>query len=234
MRRLTILVWALIPALVCGCSATRRSGMPIEESGFLSDYSLLSHTDDAIPGDFGPRPELRYINPNADWNRYKKILIDPIVFFRSADIEPPPEAQTLLNYAYAELREVLGRDYEIVDSLGPGTMRITIAFTRFGARNVTMDTISTWVPFGRALAEIQGLTFGKPSFVGYAKVEIKVTDAETGELVYAALDKRVGGKTLKDFDSWSDVRAAMDFWAELARFRFCLVRGGTDCVPPGG
>jgi len=206
--------------------------MPIEASGFLSDYALLSHTDDVIPGDFGPRPELRYINPEVDWAHYNKIFIDPIVFFRSPDIEPPPEAQTLLNYAYAELRKELGRDYEIVDSMRAGSMRLTTAFTRFGARNVTMDTISTWIPFGRALAEIQDLKLGKPSFVGYAKVEFKITDVETGELLLAALDKRVGGKTLKDFDSWTDVRAAMDYWAKLARFRLCLLRGGADCVPP--
>ncbi len=208
--------------------------MPIEESGFLSDYTLLSHTDDVIPGDFGPRPELRYINENTDWNRYDKIFIDPIVFFRSPDIEPPAEAQTLLNYAYAELREELGRDYEVVDTPEPGALRITAAFTRLGERNVTMDTISTWVPFARAFAEIQDLTFGSPSFVGYAKMEVKYLDAETGELLLAALDKRIGGKTLKDFDSWTDVRAAMDYWAQLARFRLCLLRGGADCVRPGG
>ena len=156
------------------------------------------------------------------------------MFFRSPDIEPPPEGQTLLNYAYAELREELGRDYEIVDSPGTGTLRITVAFTRLGSRNVTLDKFSTWVPFARAVSEIKGLAAGKPTFVGYAKVEVKFSDAETGEILLAALDKRVGGKTLKDFDSWTDVRAAMDYWAELARFRLCLLRGGTDCVAPKG
>ena len=62
MRKDIALVIALIPMIASGCGATRRSGLPIEASGFLSDYSLLSETDDAIPGDSGPRPRLRYIN----------------------------------------------------------------------------------------------------------------------------------------------------------------------------
>ena len=44
------------------------------------------------------------------------------------------------------------------------------------------------------------------------QAEGKITDAETGTLLSAAMDKRVGGKTFKDFDIWSDVRAAVDYW----------------------
>jgi len=50
----------------------------------------------------------------------------------------------------------------------------------------------------------------------------------------AAMDKRVGGKTFKDFDSWSDVRAVVDYWVKLTVFRLCLLRGESDCKPPTG
>jgi hypothetical protein len=227
-----IFATALALILAAGCSATRRSGMSIEESGFLTDYSRLSETDSTIPGDSGPRPRLHYINTDADWAAYNKVLVDPIIFFSSEDVEPHPEIQILLNYFWAELRKELNQDYELVDTPQPGTLRITIALTRAGERNVTLDTVSTYVPFGRALAELQGITKGKPSFVGYAKVEAKFTDAETGTLMSAAMDKRVGGKSIKDFNSWSDVRAAVDFWAKLIVFRLCRLRGELDCNPP--
>ena len=230
----TIFVIALISILGAGCSATRESGMPIEQSGFLCDYSLLSETDSTIPGDFGPRPRLRYINPDADWAGHKKVLVDPVIFFSSKDVEPPREVQILLNYFWAKLRENLKRDYKLVDSPQPETLRVTIALTRAGERRVTLDTISTYVPFSRALAELQGITHGKPTFVGYAKVEAKLTDAETGTLLGAAMDKRVGGKTFKDFDSWSDVKAAVNYWVKLVVFRLCLLRGEFDCKPPTG
>jgi hypothetical protein len=230
----TIFVIALASIVAAGCSATRKSGMPIEESGFLCDYSLLSETDSAIPGDFGPRPKLRYINPDADWAGHKKVLVDPVTFFSSKDVKPPREVQILLNYFWAELREELKRDYELVDSPQPATLRLTIALTHAGERRVTLDTISIYVPFSRALTELQGITHGKPSFVGHAKAEAKMTDAATGTLLLAAIDKRVGGKTFKDFDSWSDVRAVVDYWVKLTVFRLCLLRGESDCKPPTG
>lgn len=229
-----IFLIALMSIIVSGCGKTRKSGLPIEKSGFLTDYSLLTETDSTIPGDAGPRPSLRYINPEADWADYRKVLIDPITFFASKDVEPPREVQLLLNYFWAELREELKQDYELVDTPQAATMRITIALTRAGERKVKLDTISIYVPISRALVEMQGIKKGKPAFVGYAKVEAKITDAETGNLLAAAMDKRVGGKTFKDFDSWSDVKAAMDYWAKLIVFRLCLLRGANDCIPPKG
>ena len=229
--RWSVLFVALTYIFAAGCSATRDSSLPIEESGFLTDYSLLSETDSEIPGDSGPKPRYRYINPDADWAAYDKALVDPVIFFASEDIEVPNEVQTLLNYFWAEMREELKQDYELVESSQPGTLRITAALTRAGERDVTMDTISTWVPFARAWAEMQSIS-GKPTGVGYAKLEIKFSDAETGTLLGASMDKRVGGKTIKDFDSWSDVRAAVDYWAKLLVFRLCLLNNESDCAPP--
>jgi hypothetical protein len=230
---LALLIVALASILAAGCSTTRGTNTPIEESGFLTDYSLLDKADNHIDGDSGPKPRYRYVNPDADWAAYDKALVDPVLFFASDDIEVPKEVQTLLNYFWAEIREELKQDYELVESSQPGTLRITIALTRAGERNVTMDTISTWIPFARAWAEMQAVS-GKPTGVGYAKVELKFTDAETGTLLGASMDKRVGGKTFKDFDSWSDVRAALDYWTKLLVFRLCLVRGDSDCPAPAG
>ena len=227
-----IFVIALVSILAVGCSKTRKSGMSIDQSGFLADYSLLSETNSAIPVGLGQRAKFEYISPDVDWAGYTKVLVDPVTFFASRDVKPPREIQIILNYFWAELREELKQDYELVDSPQAETMRFTIALTRAGKRSVTLDTISIYVPISRALAELQGITRGKPSFVGYAKVEAKFTDAETGALLGAAMDKRVGGKSFKDFDSWSDVRAAVDYWAQLLVFRLCLLRGDSDCKPP--
>ena len=230
----TIFVIALTSIVAVGCSSTRKSGMLIEESGFLSDYSLLRETDSATGGDAGPRTKFEYINPDVDWAGHQKVLVDPVTFFASKDVEPPREVQIILNYFWAELREELEQDYELVDSPQPETMRITVALTRAGERSVKLDTISTYVPLSRALAELKGIKRGKPAFVGYAKVEGRITDAETGTFLAAVMDKRVGGKTFKNFDTWSDVRAALDYWAEHLAFRLCQLRGESDCKPPSG
>ena len=99
MRIRTIFMMIFISALTSiigtGCGATRKSGLPIEKSGFLTDYSHLTETDSKIPGDAGPRPRLRYINPEVDWAGYRKVLVDPVTFFASKDVKPPREVQVL-------------------------------------------------------------------------------------------------------------------------------------------
>lgn len=218
--------------LVAGCGKTRTTDLPVEPSGFLTDYSVLSDTQSEIPGDAAPQPRLLYVNFEVDWNTYDKAMVDPVVFFTSEDVDVPEGVQQLLNYFSAELREELKKDYELVQFPQPGTLRIRTALTRAGKRNVTLDKMSTWLPFGRAWAELKGIE-GKPTGVGYAKVEIEFTDTETGELLAAALDKRVGGKSVqKDFKSWSDVRAASDYWAKSIVYRLCLLRNRTNCKLP--
>ena len=74
---------------------------------------------------------------------------------------------------------------------------------------------------------------GKPGFVGEASIEAKLTDAETGELLAAGVDRRSGGKRLKKgFGTWDDVNAIMRFWAKQAAYRLCLLRKDTNCVKP--
>ncbi|MGH8517645.1 MAG: DUF3313 family protein [Panacagrimonas sp.] len=66
-----------------------------------------------------------------------------------------------------------------------------------------------------------------------ASAEFKITDAQTGELLGAGVDRRAGGKTLKKgFSSWADVEGAFQYWAERLRYRLCKERGGADCVAP--
>ncbi len=109
---------------------------------------------------------------------------------------------------------------------------MSIAFTRLGNRNVTLDTVSTYVPQLRLVSEAKNVFTGKPSFVGEAAFEGRLTDAHTGELLGAAVDKRVGGKTIKNMDSWLDVKNAIDYWVESFAYNSCTLRKGTDCKAP--
>lgn len=102
---------------------------------------------------------------------------------------------------------------------------------------MVLDVISTVPAPMNVLAletRLQGLVTGKPSFVGEASIESRIRDAQTGEVLGAAVDRRVGGKTLdaESFNSWGDVYEALAFWAKQARFRLCRERGEETCVPP--
>ena len=127
------------------------------------------------------------------------------------------------------LHERLSKHYTMVNVPESSSLRISIAFIRLGERNVTLDTISTYWPMGRVLAEATAGVTGKPSFVGEAAFEGKITDAISGELLGAAVDRRVGGKSIKNFDDWKDVKAASDLWAKNLAFRLCTLRGEEGC-----
>jgi hypothetical protein len=217
-------VGVLIVILCVSCGAT-RGGREVEGRGFLGDYSRLSENpEDGV--------DLRYIATGVDWESYDKVLLDPVQFWRSADVEAglsPDDAQALADYFYGVLRKSLSKDYAMVNAPESGTLRVSIVFIRLGERNVTLDTISTYWPIGRVLSEAAGGVTGKPSFVGEAAYEGKITDATSGELLGAAVDARVGGKAIKDFGDWTDVRAASDVWANNLAFRLCKLRGDEGC-----
>jgi hypothetical protein len=74
---------------------------------------------------------------------------------------------------------------------------------------------------------------GKPAFVGEATVEAKVTDARTGELLAAGIDRRVGGDKIEaSVDSWNDVNKILELWSKYFRFRLCKMRGERECTLP--
>lgn len=165
------------------------------------------------------------------------MLIDPVTVWLAPDSNlaeiPADERQQLANSLHTKLVEALQSDYEIVSTPGAGVMRLSAAITEAEKRMVALDTISTVYPAARVLSQVKSMATGTQSFVGEASAEFKITDAQTGELLGAGVDRRAGGKTLeKGFSRWADVEGAFQYWAERVRYRLCKERGGANCVAP--
>ena len=62
------------------------------------------------------------------------------------------------------------------------------------ASSPVRNVVSSVVPIGIGISAISGAATGKQTGVGEISAEFKVTDALTGELLGAAVDRRVGGK----------------------------------------
>ena len=219
----------LIASLCLACAATKEARDPRKaEAGFLGDYSILEEKS-------GPGARLRYLRGGVDWKRYDKMLVDPIQFWKAADEEAglsEADKQTLVNYYHSTFYERMSKDYEMESLPQPNTLRVSIVFTRLGDRTVTLDTVATYVPQLLLVSAAKPVVTGKPSFGGEAAFEGQNTDAHTGELLGAAVDKRVGGKTIKNFDDWADVKKAIDYWIESFAYHTCTLREETDCKAP--
>jgi len=217
-------------AISIGCAPSQQV-KEVKKSGFLGDYSMLRK------GGAGD-PALIYRHPSISLASYDKALIDPVTVWLKGDSQlqeiPPRELRRLQLLLHVKIIEALRREsYAIVREPGPGVMRIQAALTEAEKSNVVMDVISTVLPPSRLLSGTKKLATGTHSFVGKAGVEAKITDAQTGELLVAAVDRRAGGKTLQgSTNSWDDVEQAFQFWSDRFSYRLCQERGRGFCVPP--
>ena len=126
--------------LTAGCTATQQA--PIKKTDIKCGF-LGMDCDRLIAGEQG-QAALRYINPNAPWTEYKKVLIAPVTFWGSdATKISAADQQALTNYFANVLREELGKKFEVVDQAGPGVMRVQVALTDAEAATPGLRTISS-------------------------------------------------------------------------------------------
>jgi uncharacterized protein DUF3313 len=217
----------LVGWLLAGCSQTaapepsilqRAQGetpAPPPPSGFLgNDYSLL--TPPAEGSD--QKAMLRYIAPNVNWGSYNQIIIAPVTFWAADDSKvSAADQQALCNYAYTEFVKVLGKNFTLVSQPGPGVMKISLALTDATSATPGLRSISVIVPQARVLSAIKMAGTGTYAFVGSAQGALKANDSVTGQLLAAAVDKRVGGTSVKNVTvfQWGDAENAIDYWANL-------------------
>jgi Protein of unknown function (DUF3313) len=213
--------------LLAGCSQTaapepsiiqRAQGetpAPPPPSGFLgSDYSLM--TPPAEGSD--QKAMLRYVNPSVNWGSYNQIIIAPVTFWAADDSKvSAADQQALCNYAYNEFTKVLSKNFILASQPGPGVMKVSVALTDATSAVPGLRSISVVVPQARALSAIKMVATGTYAFVGSAQGAFKANDSVSGQLLAAAVDKRVGGTSITNVDvfQWGDAQNAIDYWAKL-------------------
>jgi hypothetical protein len=227
-----VLLFLMLPA---NCSPTKQA-RSVETSGFLGDlYASMRQGGDG-------ETLLVYRNPKIATiprGTYKQMLLDHVQVWGppTTDAARQKEAQQVADLLYTLAYQSLSKDYEMVTAPGPGTLHVQAAITKADPANVALRAVST-VPAPMNVFAVGSLLknvgTGKPLFVGDVSVEMKISDAQTGGILGASVDRRVGKKRLDldSFDSWDDVHKALEYWTELARFRLCQQRGETSCVAP--
>ena len=202
-----------------GCATTNQA-RDEKSSGFLTDYSMLKD------GEQGEASKL-YINPMYQRQfcmTYNKILIEPVTIWARdnsdlADL-PSEDRQILVNHLHGSLVRELGKYYQIVQTAEPGTLKIRTALTEAEGSWVALDTVSSFVPQLLVTSKPKEVAKETATFIGKASAEVEITDAVTGERIAAAVDDRVGEKSLTGVTSqWGDVDKTFDFWAERIAFR---------------
>jgi hypothetical protein len=221
-RLVHVLAVVLAVGLLSGCASTSQARRATP-AGFLGDYSQLKK------GGKG-QALLIYVNRQVDFKKYHGIIMDPVqVYVSDANsklgLVPKEDLQRMVNYLDSKVRTLLEKDFTVVETPGPGVVRLRLAITEAKGANVVMNTVSSLVPVGLAISEVKNIAVGSHSAVGAAGIECEVLDAQTGERLSAIVDRRVGGKLTGKFDKWSTADEAFDYWAETIRQRLLEERG---------
>jgi len=240
MLKLTCLPLIALVLLVSACPATKQA-RTVDKLGFLKDFYPVMSPGNEDAGE----SLLIYKNPKAARlppDSYTMIMLDPVLIFRGPESKmegiSQDQAQVLADTFYALIYQELSKDYEMVEKPVPSALRAQVAITHLEKSWPMLDVVSSIPAPMNVLAAgslLKTVATGKPAFTGEVVIEAKITDAQTGEVLRAIVDRRVGTKKLgaESFNSWSDVYESLRYWAENARYQLCKARQiRTDCPKP--
>lgn len=214
-------------ATLTGCGATQKAKME-EPTGCAMLSPDVCENLVAVVGK--NRAGLRYMAPGVDWGQYTKVLISPVAFYGSDKSKvSAKDQQELTNFMYQVLVKAIREKFTLVDTPGPGVLRLQVGITDVQGATPGLRTVSMVVPQARALATLKYLATGTYPFVGSAEAEVLVTDAETGKTLAGAMDRRIGGGSIETAAQWTmgDAEDAMKKWAELMALRLSQLQQGT-------
>jgi hypothetical protein len=214
---------------LAGCTTTQQVEVGEVEGGedsatycpFLGAELCAQLTPTEMPGRFSGRAEpvmgLRYMNPDAQWTQYEKVMIAPVTFWGADDTSVSQEDQlALANYFTTALNAALSQRFPIVDQAGAGVMELQVAIDDIGEAVPVLRTVSMIVPQARMLGTLKYVATGTYAFVGSAQAEGKVIDSVSGQVLAAAVDKRVGGGHIETAAQWQlgDAENAITAWSQ--------------------
>lgn len=216
-----------VTGIFIGCSGSYGARSVKKNTVFVNPKMLEKGT--------GDQALYRYVNPDISLAEYSRVIIEPVIIYRKAQMSDSElkNYKVLANNAYYYLKKELKKDYRIVRRSRSNTLRVQFAIIEADTSKPVRNLVSSVVPISIGVSLAKYAATGKQTGVGEITGEIILTDAETGELLGAALDRRVGGKSVEGiYDTWSNADDALKFWAKKMRYVLCTERGGSDCVKP--
>lgn len=229
LRPLTITALAV---LLTAC-ATMETGSQQETSAVLPAEIQAK----LRPGEGDYAPDLVYISDKAYDGGYDKILLDPVMYFAPLEAPrrvSPEDRQTLMNNFHVLMARELGKDFQLALEPQRGTVRVQFAVLAATQQPVALDTVAM-VARVDPEQEVVSDALTSPIQPGAdLLVEAEWTDAVTGEVLGATVDRHFGQRAFDGgtFKNWAEVNRYLEAYAALIRYRLCTFRGRDDCTPP--
>jgi hypothetical protein len=226
------LVMAMMLTALTDCATTQKGEVSSQSGCAMLEPDICKNLV-AVVGE--NTAGLRYIASGVNWAEYTKVLISPVAFYGSEKSKVSgADQQQLTNYLYQALVKSVGTKFPLVETPGPGVMRLQVGITDVEGATPVLRTVSMLVPQARVLATLKYAATGTYPFVGSAEAEARVQDSVSGKVLAAAMDRRIGGGSVETVAQWSmgDAENAMNKWADLTATRLVDLQQGK--IPPSG
>jgi len=241
-KLLSVLALSTLLTLPAAASEAAATNAPkfgdYQAKGFLTDYSKLPKTADESGA-------YRYRDPNTDFGKYNKLLVDRIKIWFQEDSEykgiDPDELKMLTDYFYEAINTAVGDAYPMVTEAGPDVLRLRIAVTDLVPNKPEASVVTLVVPFlwiGDAGTGVAKGEVGSTAFTGEATIEMEALDSVSSQQLAAYIETEVGKKYqwtkgvaegvtsyVKAYSKWDYTKKAMDTWAQLLRKRLDETHG---------
>ena len=196
-----VLIALFTMLLFTGC-ASKQTAQVEEFTGYLGDYSGLKEVKDELGNDV-----LRWRSSDLKVGKYKKVMLDPVVFYPPVDeaalAEADPNGQItkealmkIRDYANEALRREVGKVMTLTNQPGPDTLRIRVALAGVSASTEAL-AVYEYIPVALIVAGI-ATAIGERDLDAFVITEGELLKSDTGERLFMSVRKSKALEQLKD------------------------------------
>lgn len=217
-KRLSLAVLSALLLLLSACASKPvPTGDPAVDHFLGADYGKMTQV-------VGHPERFAWRNPAFNPKNYSAVILDPTVIWQKDALAAqskvnPAELDALAKHFDEVLKKTMTDiEFPLRDTPAPRTMRVSAAITQVKASNPTMNTVSSVLPVGILITLGRKAAGAADPNVGSCTIEVRFSDAQTGETLGLFADHKDGDKyDSANFHELGQAQKAIDQWAELLR-----------------
>ena len=215
MKKTFVLFIGMMFLISCATTApTKEPTQAPTKANFLGDYYK----------NLQPGPEgggnMRWLKPGVDFRKYKKIMVDYVVFALADDSESKvidaEEMKKLADACTKAIIDALKDKYPIVAEPGPDVARFRFAIVDLKQSRPGVSAVTSVIPVGLGISLIKKGSTDSWSGSGATTSQLMVLDSSTNEVIAVGQGEYHAGFTER-FSKWGSAEAAFKFWGERLR-----------------
>ena len=162
----------------------------------------------------------RWVKPGVDFPKYKKFIVDYVVFALAGDSESKvingDEMKKLGDACTMAIIDALKDKYPIVSEPGPDVARFRFAIVDLKQSRPALSAVSSVVPAAIGMSLVKKGATDSWTGSGATTSQLMVLDSSTNEVIAVAEDEYKAGFTER-FSKWGSAEDAFKYWGKRLR-----------------